>query len=63
MAVDPIQAELAVEDHEWHMFDVEQGLEVALSQGIWYLRHVDNKHHVEALTQAEFDALRRGEVH
>jgi hypothetical protein len=47
-----------MDDHEWHLFDVERELEVRRVHGKWQIRPVDRREEVEDLTDEEFEQLR-----
>jgi hypothetical protein len=47
-----------MEDHEWHLFDAEKGIEVRRVHGRWQLRHVDNREDVQDLSDEAFEKMR-----
>lgn len=53
-------AESMGDDHDWRIFDVEKGMEVAQFDNVWHVRYTADPSKVTTLTNEEFDQLRSG---
>jgi hypothetical protein len=49
-----------MEDHDWHLFDVNRHLEVKFEDGQYHIRNSKNSDYSVTLNHEEFDELRSG---
>lgn len=49
---------MSSEDHDWHVFDVEQDLEVRHWEGVWQVRKIGTDHPRINLSDAEWEQVR-----